>query len=217
MKRILSIAVLLLLARPVYSQNSLKNMHVQERDYGTIVFMGNSIIQGWQHADPDLFSSSKLINRGIGGQTTSQMLSRFEADVIDENPRAVLILAGTNDIAGNNGEISLEGIRDNIAGMVQMALERDIEVILCSVLPAADYHWSRGRQPDIKIPQLNLLIRELAQEKSLYFLDYFSTMADDRNGLPKEFAEDGVHPTRRGYDVMKEMTLEAFKELNLLP
>ena len=110
--------------------------------------MGNSIIQGWKQADPDFFSNPKLLNRGIGGQTTPQMLSRFEQDVIAVKPRAVLILAGTNDIAGNTGDISLPEIRDNIARMAQMALENNIQVVLCSVLPAFDYPWRPGRHPD---------------------------------------------------------------------
>ncbi len=192
-------------------------MHVKKQNQETIVFMGNSIVQGWQPADPEFFSDPHILNRGIGGQTTPQMLSRFERDVIDADPKAVLILAGTNDIAGNSGEISLEEIRDNLSKMAQMALDSEIKVILCSVLPAQDYPWRRGRNPDVKIPELNRMLRELAEEKNLYYLDFFSIMADERNGLPRELAEDGVHPTREGYDVMKTMVLNAFEELNLLP
>lgn len=179
--------------------------------------MGNSIIQGWKQADPDFFSNPKMLNRGIGGQTTPQMLSRFERDVLDVNPKAVLILAGTNDIAGNTGEITLPEIRDNIDKMAQMASKNQIQVILCSVLPAFDYPWIAGRHPDEKIPALNALIRELAEARNLYYLDFFTAMADGRNGLPKDLAEDGVHPTPKGYTVMRNLTQEAFNDLKLIP
>lgn len=180
------------------------------------VFIGNSIIQGWMQADPEMFSEGHLINRGVGGQTTTQMLSRFVKDVIEPSPKAVLILAGTNDIAGNTGDISLGEIRDNIEKMVSMANNNEIEVILCSVLPAFDYPWRPGRNPDTKIPELNTLLKKLAAKHDLFYLDYFTRMKDDKNGLPKEFAEDGVHPTPAGYQVMKEMTLGAFKKMGLI-
>ncbi|MGA9271699.1 MAG: GDSL-type esterase/lipase family protein [Lutimonas sp.] len=192
-------------------------MDTKDQNEISVVFMGNSIIQGWKQADPDFFSNPKLLNKGIGGQTTPQMLSRFERDVISVNPKTVLILAGTNDIAGNTGEITLPEIRDNIEKMAQMAVDNQIQVILCSVLPAFDYPWRPDRQPDVKIPELNALIKKLADEKNLHYLDYFSAMTDHRNGLPKEFALDGVHPTSMGYGVMKKLTLDRFKELNLLP
>jgi lysophospholipase L1-like esterase len=217
MNRLFSIAWFLTLVLPVYSQIDPEIMDAKGQNEVTVVFMGNSIIQGWKQADPDFFSDPKLLNRGIGGQTTPQMLSRFEKDVLDVNPKAVLILAGTNDIAGNTGEITLTEIRDNIDEMAQMASKNQIQVILCSVLPAFDYPWRAGRRPDEKIPALNQLIRELAEAQNLYYLDFFAVMADDRNGLPKDLAEDGVHPTSKGYSVMRNLTLEAFKELKLIP
>lgn len=217
MNRLVSIAWFFTLVLPVYSQIDPETMDAKDRNEVTVVFMGNSIIQGWKEADPDFFSDPKLLNRGIGGQTTPQMLSRFEKDVLDVNPKAVLILAGTNDIAGNTGEIALTEILDNIDEMAQMASKDHIQVILCSVLPAFDYPWRAGRRPDEKIPALNQLIRELAEAQNLYYLDFFTVMADDRNGLPKDLAEDGVHPTPKGYSVMRNLTLEAFKELKLIP
>ena len=192
-------------------------MVVNSQNEGSVVFMGNSIIEGWKQSDPEFFLNPKMINRGIGGQTTPQMLLRFEQDVLNANPQAVLIVAGTNDIAGNTGEITLPEIRDNIAEMAQMAMENDIQVILCSVLPAFEYPWRPGRRPDQKIPELNALLKELAKEKNLYYLDFFAVMADERNGLPKKLAGDGVHPTPEGYSVMKDLTVEALKELKLLP
>lgn len=192
-------------------------MVVNSQNEGSVVFMGNSIIEGWKQSDPEFFLNPKMINRGIGGQTTPQMLLRFEQDVLNANPQAVLILAGTNDIAGNTGEITLPEIRDNIAEMAQMAMENDIQVILCSVLPAFEYPWRPGRRPDQKIPELNDLLKELAKEKNIFYLDFFAVMADERNGLPKKLAGDGVHPTPEGYSVMKDLTVEALKEMKLLP
>lgn len=217
MNRLVSIAWFFTRVLPVYSQIDPETMDPKDRNEVTVVFMGNSIIQEWKEADPDFFSDPNLLNRGIGGETTPQMLSRFEKDVLDINPKAVLILAGTNDIAGNTGAITLPEIRDNIAEMAQMASKDHIQVILCSVLPAFDYPWRVGRRPDEKIPALNQLIRELAEVQNLYYLDFFTVMADDRNGLPKDLAEDGVHPTPKGYSVMRNMTLEVFKELKLIP
>ena len=216
MNRLFSIACFFTLVLPVYSQIDPETMDAKDRNEVTVVFMGNSIIEGWKQADPDFFSDPKLLNKGMGGQTTPQMLSRFEKDVLDVHPKAVLILAGTNDIAGNTGEITLTEIRDNIDEMAQMASKNHIQVILCSVLPALDYPWRTGRHPDEKIPALNQMIRELAEAQNLYYLDFFTVMADDRNGLPKDLAEDGVHPTPKGYSVMQNLTLEALKELKLI-
>ena len=217
MKWLFSIAWIFVLFTSVYSQSSFKTMVAKYQEEGSVVFMGNSIIQGWKMADPEFFSNPRMINRGIGGQTTPQMLLRFDQDVINAGPRFVLILAGTNDIAGNTGEITLYEIRDNIAKMAQMAIESNIQVILCSVLPAFDYPWRPGRHPDKKIPQLNELIRDLAQEKNIYYLDFFTAMSDQRNGLPRKLASDGVHPTPEGYAIMKRLTIDAFKEVKLLP
>ena len=215
-KRCLTFFLPVFLTATGFPQSNPISMTKEESVEGRIIFMGNSIVQGWSQADPGMFEDGRLINRGVGGQTTPQMLSRFKKDVIEPSPRAVLILAGTNDIAGNTGEISIGEIADNIEQMVSMAKNNEIEVILCSVLPAFDYPWRPGRNPDTKIPELNALLKELAHKHDLLYLDYFSKMKDDRNGLPKEFAEDGVHPTKAGYDFMKAMTLEAFKNLGLV-
>ncbi len=201
----------------VNAQSNHLLMDDQNQNQEYIVFMGNSIIQGWKQADPEFFSNPRFLNRGIGGQTTPQMLERFQRDVLDIKPEAVLILAGTNDIAGNTGEISLQETRDNISSMTQMALDAGIRVILCSVLPAHDYPWRRGREPSIKIPELNRMIKALAEEKEAVYLDFFSVMADERNGLPVELALDGVHPTAKGYALMRDLTRQLFQEMKLIP
>ncbi len=174
-----------------------------------IVFMGNSITEVWPQHDPEYFANPSYVNRGISGQTTPQMLLRFRADVIDLKPKAVVILAGTNDIAGNTGPMTLEEIRDNIISMTELAKANDIAVIICSVLPAYDYHWKPGLEPNIKIPELNAMLKQYASKNAVIYLDYFTAMADDKNGLPKALAEDGVHPTKEGYMIMKELTEKA--------
>jgi lysophospholipase L1-like esterase len=170
-----------------------------------VVFMGNSITEGWPNKDPEYFANPNYINRGISGQTTPQMLLRFRADVIDLHPKVVVILAGTNDIAGNTGPMTLEEIRDNIISMAELAKSNGIQVIISSVLPAFDYAWQPGLEPNIKIPKLNAMLKDYAENNGLLYLDYFTAMADDRNGLPIELAEDGVHPTKKGYMIMKKL------------
>lgn len=177
-----------------------------------VVFMGNSITEGWPNQDPEYFANPNYINRGISGQTTPQMLLRFRADVIDLKPKAVVILAGTNDIAGNTGPMTLEEIKGNIISMCELAKSSGIEVVISSVLPAHDYVWRPGLEPNIKIPKLNAMLKEYADSKQIIYLDYFTAMVDDRNGLPKELAEDGVHPTKKGYAIMKPLAEEAIKK-----
>lgn len=174
-----------------------------------VVFMGNSITEGWPNKDPEFFKNPNYVNRGIGGQTTPQMLLRFRADVIDLQPKVVVILAGTNDIAGNTGPMTLEEIRDNIISMSELAKSNGIEVVISSVLPALDYVWRPGLEPNIKIPKLNSMLKNYAENNDLIYLDYFNAMADDKNGLPKELAEDGVHPTLEGYAIMKPLVEKA--------
>ncbi len=180
---------------------------------GRVVFMGNSITEGWSVANPDFFKGKPYVNRGISGQTTPQMLLRFRQDVIELQPNIVVILAGTNDIAGNTGPMTLEQTRDNVLSMVQLAKANGIKVILCAVLPAFDYSWRPGLQPNVKIPQLNGLLKTLAEEEKITYADYFSEMADERNGLPKDLAEDGVHPTRKGYQIMENLLEPKIKGL----
>lgn len=167
-----------------------------------VVFMGNSITIGWLDKVPEFFHGKPYINRGISGQTTPQMLLRFRQDVIDLRPKVVVILAGTNDIAGNTGPMSLEQIMDNLKSMAELARANGIEPVLSSVLPAFDYPWRPGLEPNIKIPRLNALIKTYAEENDLVYLDYFSAMADARNGLDKTLATDEVHPTVKGYQMM---------------
>jgi len=215
--KMLFTAFLLIMAKNATAQdwanlNRFKNENTELAAKGPvknrIVFMGNSITEGWLKADPDFFKSNAYVNRGIGGQTTPQMLLRFRSDVISLKPTTVIILAGTNDIAGNTGPSTLEMVMDNIASMSELAQANGIKVILCTVLPAFDYPWKPGLEPAQKIVNLNQMIKSYAKQHHLTVIDYHSAMKDDRNGLKKEFSEDGVHPNKAGYDIMKPLAQE---------
>ncbi|HAE72149.1 MAG TPA: acylhydrolase [Flavobacteriaceae bacterium] len=172
-----------------------------------MVFMGNSITEGWKLFDPNFFNSTDYVNRGIGGQTTPQMLIRFKQDVLDLKPKGVVILAGTNDIAGNTGPMSIQEIYNQIESMAGLAALNKIEVFLCSVLPVYDYPWKPGLKPAPKIVALNEMLKTLAGEKNYLYIDYFSEMSDDKNGLKASLGADGVHPNEKGYEIMKRVLL----------
>lgn len=177
-----------------------------------VVFMGNSITIGWLNKRPEFFENKPYINRGISGQTTPQMLIRFRQDVIDLQPKVVVILAGTNDIAGNTGPSTLEMIIDNIKSMAEIAHANGIKVVLSSTLPAYKYPWKPEVEPAEKIVELNKMIKSYAEEKGHVYLDYFSAMADERKGLPKKYAHDEVHPTVEGYKVMEPLVEKAIQK-----
>jgi lysophospholipase L1-like esterase len=170
-----------------------------------VVFMGNSITEGWKNLSPDYFSGRPYICRGISGQTTPQMLVRFRPDVIALQPEVVVILAGINDIAGNTGPATLNMIEDNLASMAELAKVHEIKVILCSVLPAYDFPWNPGVYPAEKIDSLNQWIKSYAAGNGCYYVDYYSSMVDQRKGLKAEFTLDGVHPTAAGYKIMERL------------
>ena len=172
-----------------------------------MVFMGNSITEGWKLFDPNFFNSTDYVNRGIGGQTTPQMLIRLKQDVLDLKPKGVVILAGTNDIAGNTGPMSIQEIYNQIESMAGLAALNKIEVFLCSVLPVYDYPWKPGLKPAPKIVALNEMLKTLAGEKNYLYIDYFSEMSDDKNGLKASLGADGVHPNEKGYEIMKRVLL----------
>lgn len=174
-----------------------------------VVFMGNSITQGWAPLFEKQFPGKPYVGRGIGGQTTPQMLVRFRQDVIALQPAAVVILAGTNDIAGNTGPSTLEMIQDNLASMAELAKANGIEVVLASILPASDYRWRPGLDPGPKIVAVNRWIKEYAERNGMVYLDFHSAMVDDELGLPPHLARDGVHPTEEGYRIMAGLAEQA--------
>ena len=180
-----------------------------------VVFMGNSITEGWIQMRPEFFNNRDYINRGIGGQTTPQMLLRFREDVINLNPSVVIILAGTNDIAGNSGYISLESIIDNIKSMSEIANANGIKVIISSILPAIDYPWKPGLDPAPKINKINKALKVFSEENNFIYLDYYAAMVDDKGGLKvPEYttANDLVHPNKKGYLVMEKLAEIAIKK-----
>ena len=176
-----------------------------------VVFMGNSITAGWIGIHREFFDSKPWLNRGIGGQTTPQMLIRFKQDVIDLKPTVVVILAGINDIAQNTGPTTLEAIMDNISGMALLAKANGIKVILSSVLPAYDFPWRPGLEPSGKVITLNKMINRFAEENNIHYLDYFTFLVDSRNGMKKEYSNDEVHPTLAGYKVMEPLVEKAIE------
>ena len=177
-----------------------------------VVFMGNSITEGWVNSDPDFFTKNNFIGRGISGQTTPQMLLRFRQDVIDLNPVAVVILAGTNDIAGNTGPMTTAQIFNNMVSMVELAEANGIVPIVSSILPAAKYPWKPEVDSVGPILELNTMLKYYCEGKGLVYLDYFSEMVNDANGLPEALSYDGVHPTDEGYQVMEPLALAAIQE-----
>jgi lysophospholipase L1-like esterase len=179
------------------------------RNEKRVVFMGDSITDSWDNQGfGGFFPGKPYINRGISGQTTPQMLIRFRADVIALKPKVVVILAGTNDIAGNTGPATLESIEDNLASMVELARSNGIRVVLASVLPISDYDSRDGKpiirtaqRPPEQIRNLNGWIRSYALRNRLVYLDYYSAMIDAKGFLKDELSNDGLHPTAAGYAV----------------
>ena len=170
-----------------------------------VVFMGDSITDAWGRGAGKFFPGKPYINRGISGQTTPQMLVRFRPDVIALKPKAVVILAGTNDVAGNTGPMTPEETEANIQSMVELAKANHIRVILASILPAYEFPWKRGLEPAGKIAALNAWIKEYAARNGFAYLDYYSAMVDERQGLKAELTSDGVHPNTAGYAIMEPL------------
>jgi lysophospholipase L1-like esterase len=192
-----------------YSEEN-KNLPANSTGEKLVVFMGNSITEFWTTVDKDFFIKNKsFIGRGIGGQTTPQMLVRFRNDVINLNPSVVVILAGTNDIAGNTGPATLEDIFGNIASMAELAKANKIKAIICSVLPVYKYPWSPGLEPADKIIKLNEMLQSYAKRNKIEYVDFHSPMRDEKNGLKAEYSPDGVHPNLNGYKVMDDLVEKA--------
>ena len=178
-----------------------------------VVFMGDSITDGWHNPNNGGFFPGKpYVNRGISGQTTPQMLIRFRRDVIELKPKVVVILAGTNDIAGNTGPTTLDAIEDNLTSMAELASAHGIRVVFASLLPVSDYEVRDGkpitqtvRRPPDQILALNKWMKDFAAAHHMVYLDYFSAMVDDKGFLKDELSNDGLHPNPQGYAVMNPL------------
>mgnify|MGYP003822186067 CR=1 FL=1 len=220
MKKIILMAVVLVMAVGTAAQERYQkvipprryeeaNKEVKVRPLA--VLFGDSITDAWPIMSPDFFTINNLIGRGISGETTGDMLLRFQKDVVFLKPKYVVILAGTNDIAMNAGPISLEHILDNIISMCQIARANRILPILCSVLPAYLYSWRQELTPAEEIVELNEMIRAYAESAGIPYVDYHSQMKDERNGLPENLGPDGVHPNLEGYRIMEEILIDFLK------
>jgi lysophospholipase L1-like esterase len=181
-------------------------------DEHRVIFMGNSITASWAPYFATMFPGKAYIGRGISGQTTPQMLVRFRQDVIALEPAVVVILAGTNDIAGNTGPSTLEMIEGNIASMAELAKANGIRVVLSSVLPVRDYPWRPGLEPAPKIIALNAWIKEYASQHGAIYVDCHSSMADAHGGMRSGLSSDGVHPNEAGYRIMASLVEPAIEE-----
>lgn len=183
-------------------------------DPNRVVFMGNSITEMWSLFDEDFFIDNPFINRGIGGQTTPQMLVRFTSDVVNLKPKSVVIMGGINDIAGNTGPIALENTAENIISMAEIARANNISVYICSTIPAIKCLWSPEAEPAPKVVKLNTILKNYCSENGITYVDYYSAMVDSEGGLKvPEYtaANDLVHPNLAGYKVMEKIILSSLK------
>ena len=178
-----------------------------EVDQNRVVFIGDSLIEGWN--EHSFFKENpQYINRGIGGQTSSQILARFTADVIKLNPKYIVVLVGTNDIAENQGPITLEKIQHNFNSMIAVTKEHGIKIIFCSLLPVSAYYWNPKILPENKIKTLNTFLKSVADKKSVFYIDFYSALeVDDKFDL--RYSEDGVHPNLDGYTIMSDLLLKS--------
>lgn len=181
-------------------------------DENRVVFMGNSITEGWINASPAFFQDNPYIDRGISGQTTSQMLLRFRRDVIDLKPKVVTFLAGINDIAENTGPIALEDVFGNIISMVELAQANAIVPVICSVLPSNNFPWRPSIKPADKVIELNKMLKAYADKNDIVYVDYYAAMVNDQKGLSPELAHDGVHPTAKGYAIMEPLVVDGIQQ-----
>ena len=200
-----------LLGRFAEANRQLGDPEISEQ---RVIFMGNSITEGWPQSHPSFWKEHpNFINRGVSGQTTPQMLLRFRTDVIALKPKIVVILAGTNDIAGNTGDTSIDTIANNIFSMAELAKFHGIKVIICSILPVFDYPWKPGLAPAQTIIDINTLLKRYADRNGHYYLDYHSKMKNEKNGLIDAYTTDGVHITTKGYKVMDKSLSPIIEQL----
>ena len=228
MKKILLSILMLLVLFPAVSIFGQNFQALQKRDWAyltryadqnakltttpKVVFMGDSITELWARQRPDLFAPNNYLVRGIGGQTTSEMLVRFRQDVIELHPAYVALMVGTNDVAENNGIISLENMLDNIISMCELAKVNQIEVLLCSVTPCKQYSWRKEVDPQTKIPAFNALMKAYADRtEGVTYVDYFSALTDGNNACKAEYTVDNCHLTNAGYEVIEAIIQQYIK------
>ncbi len=187
---------------------------ISNEDYPEVVFMGNSITDNWAYFHPDFFSENHFCGRGIGGQTSAQMLVRFTADAINLHPKAVVIMAGTNDVAHNDYYVEFDHVVENIVAMCDLAKAHSIIPIICSIPPCSKFPW----RPEIDNPgqtivDLNKILKDYADANGIVYVDFHAAFADENLGLPKSFSDDGCHPNPESYFPMEEMVLETIEQV----
>ncbi len=221
-KNVILLSLLIIAASAMAQNKDWPNIHKYEpanadapapqKGEKRVVYMGDSITDFWIGNDSLFFKNNNYYDRGISGQTTGQMLVRFREDVINLKPDVVVILAGINDIAENNGPSKLEDVMGNIISMAELARANKIKVVLSSVTPAAAFPWRPTIDPKPKVKELNDMIKDYAAKNKFIYLDYFTAMVDENLGLPKNLSKDGVHPTLEGYKVMEPLAQQAIAQ-----
>ena len=198
-----------------FNKYANQNREVQQKQKSEIrvVFLGNSIFEGWSVARPEFFNDKPYFNRGISGQVTAQMLLRFQDDVVQLQPDVLVLKAGINDIAENAGAYDQQKTLNNIKSIVQLAKANNIKVVLCSVLPANKFVWRPALQPADKVIALNAALQEYATKEGIYYLDLYAAVVDDQKGMKAIYANDGVHPTVDGYKVLEPLVEAAIKKV----
>jgi len=223
MRRVVVIVILCLLFCAIYAQDTThkdwakfgryEQANLDLKKAPRAIFYGNSITDFWVNNDSVFFADNQFVDRGVSGQTTSEMLVRFRQDVINLKPKAVVIMAGINDMAHNNGMISQKNILGNIISMAELAKVNKIKVILCSVLPCDRFKWRPELKPAESVKSLNVLIKRYAQDNNIPYLDYYTTMATPDGAMKPELTKDGCHPTLAGYKVMEPLALEIINKV----
>lgn len=185
-------------------------------NYPKVVFMGNSITENWIYYHPNFFSDNNFCGRGISGQTSSQMLVRFTADVVELHPKAVVIMAGTNDVAHNDFYVEPEKVVENIIAMCNLAKANGIVPIIGSIPPCSEFPWRKEiLNPGQTIVNINKSLKEYAQNNDIVYVDYHAALVDENLGLPKNLSGDGCHPNPDTYFTMESLVMEAINSLNI--
>ena len=214
MKKLMAVVMMGCLASGVFADWAGNHRYAEANKTvapGSVVLYGDSITDFWPNVRPQFFTETKFVGRGISGQTTAQMLCRFRNDVLELKPKYVVILAGINDIAENNGPIKLENVMRNLMSMCELAKAHKIKPILCSVLPCNRLSWRPEKQPADDVIQLNEMIKEYAATNKIQYVDYWTALADDHKGLSSQMSKDGCHPKLECYKMMEETILKALK------
>jgi lysophospholipase L1-like esterase len=223
MKKVLLITVLMMISFFGFSQdwfgfNRYKDDNEQIKavgNYPEVVFMGNSITEYWAYYHPEFFKDNNFCGRGISGQTSSQMLVRFTADVVELHPKAVVIMAGTNDVAHNDYYVEPEKVVVNIIAMCIIAKTNGIIPIISSIPPCSEFPWRKEIiTPGQTIVNINKNLKEYAEKNDIVYVDYHSALADENLGLPKSLSDDGCHPNPDTYFTMESLVLEAIRSLS---